>query len=99
MNATPSSLVPRSPAPEMLSHPEILLPEPGAYLRFKHAFDFLVALVLSIVALPVILLTLLLVKLTSRGPALYSQVRVGKNGKPFPIYKIRTMYQDAERIS
>ena len=34
----------------------------------------------------------LLVKLTSRGPALYVQMRIGRNGKPFPIYKIRTMY-------
>lgn len=99
MQATPSSLIPRTPAPEMLSHPEILLPEPGGYLRLKHAFDFLVALVASIIAMPVILLTLLAVKLTSRGPALYSQVRLGKNGKPFHIYKVRTMYQDAERIS
>jgi lipopolysaccharide/colanic/teichoic acid biosynthesis glycosyltransferase len=37
-----------------------------------------------------------LVKLTSRGPALYSQVRLGKNGRPFRIYKIRTMAHNCE---
>jgi lipopolysaccharide/colanic/teichoic acid biosynthesis glycosyltransferase len=82
-----------------LSHPEILLPEPGGYMGLKRTFDFFVALALLIVAAPVIVLTLLLVKLTSRGPALYSQIRLGKDARPFAIYKVRTMYQDAERIS
>ncbi len=99
MQATPGNLTARAVPAETFSHPEILLPEPRGYLGLKRAFDFSVALVLFIVAVPVILLTLLLVKLTSRGPALYSQVRLGKDGKPFPIYKIRTMLQDAERIS
>ncbi len=99
MHPTPLSLTARPVAAETLSHPEILLPEPRGYLGLKRAFDFVVALALFIVAVPVILLTLLLVKLTSRGPALYSQVRLGKDGRPFPIYKVRTMFQDAERIS
>jgi lipopolysaccharide/colanic/teichoic acid biosynthesis glycosyltransferase len=99
MHATPRSLTVRPVAAETLSHPEILLPEPRGYLGLKRTFDFLVALTLFLIALPIMALTLLLVKLTSRGPALYSQVRLGKDARPFSIYKVRTMYQDAERIS
>jgi lipopolysaccharide/colanic/teichoic acid biosynthesis glycosyltransferase len=48
---------------------------------------------------PLFLLGALAVKLTSRGPVFYSQVRVGKQGRPFNIYKIRTMYHNCERVS
>src|SRR4051812_19163128 len=99
MPATPRSLTVRPVAIEMFSHPEVLLPQPNGSLGLKRAFDFFVALALFLVALPIIAITLLLVKLTSRGPALYSQVRLGQNARPFAIYKVRTMYQDAERIS
>ncbi|OFY69095.1 MAG: hypothetical protein A3G23_05970 [Bacteroidetes bacterium RIFCSPLOWO2_12_FULL_37_12] len=37
-----------------------------------------------------------LVRLTSRGPAFYSQIRIGKNGKPFRIFKFRTMFENSE---
>src|SRR5262249_6782677 len=45
---------------------------------------------------PVILLCAVLVRLTSRGPAFYSQVRLGRGGRPYRIYKIRTMYHQCE---
>jgi lipopolysaccharide/colanic/teichoic acid biosynthesis glycosyltransferase len=48
---------------------------------------------------PVLLAAIVLVRLTSRGPALYSQIRLGFAGKPFRIYKIRTMVHDCERAS
>jgi undecaprenyl-phosphate galactose phosphotransferase len=38
----------------------------------------------------------LLIKINSKGPAIFSQKRIGKNGKPFRCYKFRTMYHDAE---
>lgn len=97
--AIPQTVTVRSAVPEMFSQPELLLPEPSSYSVLKRTFDFTVALVLFVLFLPVILLTALLVKLTSRGPALYSQIRLGQHGRPFAIFKIRTMYQDAERIS
>jgi lipopolysaccharide/colanic/teichoic acid biosynthesis glycosyltransferase len=50
-----------------------------------------------LIALPLIALCAILVKLTSPGPAFYSQVRLGKNGRPFHIYKLRTMRSDAEK--
>src|SRR5262249_35721887 len=48
---------------------------------------------------PVVLLAALLVKLTSRGPVVYSQTRVGLNGRPFTIYKLRSMYYNCECAS
>lgn len=66
------------------------------YIWIKPAIDVAVAGLLLTVALPVLLLAGLLVKLTSRGPILYSQTRVGSLGRPFRIYKIRTMYHDSE---
>ena len=55
--------------------------------------------VLLICFAPVILVCAILVRLTSRGPALYRQIRLGKNGRPFEILKIRTMSCDAETES
>jgi len=48
---------------------------------------------------PVIFLISLLIKLTSPGPVLYKQQRVGKDGKTFTLYKFRTMVKDAEKMS
>ncbi|MCA1564674.1 MAG: TIGR03013 family PEP-CTERM/XrtA system glycosyltransferase [Acidobacteria bacterium] len=56
-----------------------------------------VALVGALVSLPIALLTALLIKLESPGPALYRQERVGKNGRPFTIMKFRSMRLDAEK--
>jgi len=69
------------------------------YLRGKIILDFVIALILFTLSLPVLLLTALLLKLTSRGPVLYSQIRLGHNGRPFPIYKIRTMVHNCETSS
>jgi sugar transferase (PEP-CTERM system associated) len=56
-----------------------------------------VALVGGIASLPVALVTAVLIKLDSPGPVLYSQERVGKNGRAFRVYKFRSMRTDAER--
>jgi lipopolysaccharide/colanic/teichoic acid biosynthesis glycosyltransferase len=69
------------------------------YLPLKFAGDFLCALLLFILCLPVLLLAAVLVKLTSRGPAIYSQTRVGRHGKVFTIYKIRTMTHNCESLT
>ncbi|MHB1424336.1 MAG: sugar transferase [Gemmataceae bacterium] len=70
-----------------------------AYLPFKAVLEFVLGVCLLILASPLILLSALLVKLTSSGPAFYSQRRSGKNGKPFRIYKLRTMYHNCESLS
>jgi lipopolysaccharide/colanic/teichoic acid biosynthesis glycosyltransferase len=55
--------------------------------------------VLSVVALPIVIVAAVLVKLTSRGPAFYSQTRVGKDGRLFRIYKLRTMVDNCESLT
>jgi lipopolysaccharide/colanic/teichoic acid biosynthesis glycosyltransferase len=57
----------------------------------KRAFDFLVALIALLLLLPVLLLAAIAVKLSSRGPILFRQARMGKNGQKFVIFKFRTM--------
>ena len=81
----------------------------------RRSVNFVLALVGLIVALPLMLVVAILIKLTSRGPVMYTQVRVGLDrrgdepddtnhrrqadlgGKPFDIYKFRTMHVNAER--
>jgi lipopolysaccharide/colanic/teichoic acid biosynthesis glycosyltransferase len=65
----------------------------------KIMLDWFLALLLLPVAVPLILLSALLVKLTSAGPAFYTQARVGRHGRPFTIYKIRTMIDDCESLT
>lgn len=65
----------------------------------KVVVDFLLALTLLLLTGPVLLLAMLLIRLTSPGPAIYRQVRLGKNRRPFTIYKLRTMIHDCERFS
>jgi lipopolysaccharide/colanic/teichoic acid biosynthesis glycosyltransferase len=57
------------------------------------------AVVLFLPIAVVVLVAAILIKLTSRGPAFYSQVRLGKNGKPYTIYKLRTMVHNCEFFS
>ena len=64
---------------------------------FIRTFDITGSLVTLVVASPIIILVSLLIKITSPGPILYKQKRVGKDGKIFTLYKFRTMIQDAER--
>jgi lipopolysaccharide/colanic/teichoic acid biosynthesis glycosyltransferase len=72
---------------------------PVWYLPCKAAAEIVLALALLVVAGPVILLAALLVRLTSRGPAFYSQTRLGRNGQPYRMHKLRTMYHDCEKHS
>jgi lipopolysaccharide/colanic/teichoic acid biosynthesis glycosyltransferase len=60
------------------------------------ALEWSFAAALLVFAAPIIFIAGLLVRLTSRGPVFYSQTRVGKNGKCFTIYKIRTMVHNCE---
>jgi lipopolysaccharide/colanic/teichoic acid biosynthesis glycosyltransferase len=65
----------------------------------KRGLDLALALVLLILAAPVIFFSILLVRLTSRGFPLYTQMRLGLHGRPYAIYKIRSMYVNCERLT
>ena len=71
-------------------------PMTGWNMVAKRAFDILFSLVAILVSAPVMLVTALMVKLTSRGPILYKQERMGMDGHTFHILKFRTMRVDAE---
>ena len=66
---------------------------------FLRTLDIVGSLLVLFIATPVIILVSLLIKITSPGPILYKQKRVGKNGKTFTLYKFRTMRKDAEKVS
>ncbi|PIB26508.1 hypothetical protein BFP76_11405 [Amylibacter kogurei] len=58
----------------------------------KRVFDLAVSVPLFLIALPIIVLICIAVSLESRGAPIFRQTRLGKNEKPFSLYKIRTMY-------
>jgi exopolysaccharide biosynthesis polyprenyl glycosylphosphotransferase len=64
----------------------------------KRSFDIVGSLVLLVVLSPVLLLTALAVRLTSRGPVLFRSARPGMGGEPFACLKFRTMHTDAEQL-
>lgn len=65
----------------------------GFNLFLKRAFDIIVSLVCIVIftAIPVMIVVPIVIRLTSKGPALFKQTRVGKDGKLFVMYKFRTM--------
>lgn len=66
------------------------------YFTFSARVNQLAALILLIPGLPIMFFLIILVHITSPGPAIYKQRRVGKDGKVFNLMKIRTMLKDAE---
>ena len=64
--------------------------------KLKQAFDIVAAAILLIFTLPITVPTAIAIKLTSKGPIFYSQIRTGLNGRKFRVYKFRSMYTNAE---
>ena len=62
----------------------------------KRAFDICVASVALVMTAPIALAAAIAIKIDSRGPVMFSQMRVGQNSDPFPVLKMRTMVVDAE---
>ena len=76
----------------MLAHAPIESKNSSSYIRFgKRCFDAVISLSGLLFLSPFLLLIAIVVRLTSRGPALFSQIRTGQFGKPFRILKFRTM--------
>jgi exopolysaccharide biosynthesis polyprenyl glycosylphosphotransferase len=64
----------------------------------KRAFDLVGASLLLLLATPVMLLTVLGIRLEDRGPVFFRQTRIGRDGKPFDCFKFRSMVVDAETL-
>lgn len=62
----------------------------------KYTSSYIVALIALIVLSPLSLVVICIIRLTSKGPIIYKQERIGQYGRPFMIYKFRSMYADAE---
>lgn len=66
-------------------------------LVIKRLFDIVVSFIGLLILSPIFLVIAIIIKLDSKGPIFFRQVRVGKNGKKFKIFKFRTMVVDAEK--
>lgn len=76
---------------------EILQCHKGSLLA-KRIFDIIVASLLVVILSPILLLLSILIKIDSPGPVMFRQVRVTTYGKPFRIFKFRTMVNNADKI-
>ncbi|VGO12163.1 UDP-N-acetylgalactosamine-undecaprenyl-phosphate N-acetylgalactosaminephosphotransferase [Pontiella desulfatans] len=72
---------------------------PGGFLlkSWKRIFDFIASLIGIILLSPLLIGTAIAIKLTSPGPVFYTKDRIGRNGKPFPFYKFRSMAVGADQ--
>jgi len=68
------------------------------YYSCKRISDFIIAAITLVILSPAFLIICLLVKMESKGPAIFRQNRVGKNGKVFTFYKFRSMYTDCDQM-
>ncbi|MDM8212022.1 sugar transferase [Mediterraneibacter glycyrrhizinilyticus] len=76
----------------------IILEKHRGSLILKRIFDIIVACLLLIVLSPVLVVLSVLIKVDSEGPIFFRQVRVTRYGKPFRIFKFRTMVNNADKI-
>jgi undecaprenyl phosphate N,N'-diacetylbacillosamine 1-phosphate transferase len=65
----------------------------------KRGFDILFSFSALVILWPILVVILIVIRLSSKGPAVFKQQRAGKNGEPFVLYKLRTMKLDAEPFS
>ena len=71
-------------------------PMPSWEKGTKRIFDLVFSIVILIIATPIMVIVAMLIRLTSSGPAIFAQERVGRFGRPYTMYKFRTMKQNAE---
>lgn len=71
-------------------------PMPAWQANLKEMIDYFIAIVGLLLSAPVALILMAVIKITSKGPVIFKQERIGQHGKPFHIYKFRSMYVDAE---
>lgn len=69
------------------------------YAAAKMALDVVLASVLLMLTAPLVGIAMILIKITSPGPAVYTQTRMGRDGKPFTIFKLRSMTHNCESLT
>ena len=75
------------------------VPKPSAYARVKVVVEWIASLPMLVIAAPLIAFFAIIIKATSSGPVFYSQLRLGRSGRPFRIYKLRTMVHQCEAVT
>lgn len=75
-----------------------LLKRKRVSLFFKRLFDIIVSLIMLIILSPILIILAILIKIDSKGPVFYRQLRVTKYNRDFRIFKFRTMRQDADKM-
>ncbi len=76
---------------------ENILNKSKIYERLIRPFEIIISTILGVILLPIILILIIIVRTTSRGPAFFKQIRTGKNKNEFTLWKFRTMMIDAEK--
>lgn len=71
---------------------------PVASRWIKRCIDIFLSITAFILFSPLLIIVPFLIKLTSKGPIIFTQIRAGLNGRPFKLYKFRTMVSDADKI-
>ena len=69
----------------------------NAYLKIRYFFEPLLAVIISVVFVPIFLIIAILIKCDSKGPVFYKQARVGRGGRFFNLFKFRSMQEFAEK--
>jgi lipopolysaccharide/colanic/teichoic acid biosynthesis glycosyltransferase len=85
------------------SRPELSLFVPtlprARQLSSKRIIDCVLATIFLLITSPLLFLLMILIRCTSRGPAIYPQVRLGRRDRRFTLYKLRTMQHDCEKLT
>lgn len=89
---------PRSTEPGIALNPRNYFTISRRYLRIKRAFDLVFCALILVPVAIVGLACAIAIRLESPGPALFTQLRIGKNGRYFRMYKFRSMVQNAEEL-
>ena len=78
--------------------PDALITKTFSYTVIKKIIDIVFGFILFMIFLPIYLIIVILIKMTSKGPVLYNWNVVGKNGEPFKSWKFRTMVKEADNM-
>jgi lipopolysaccharide/colanic/teichoic acid biosynthesis glycosyltransferase len=88
-----------APPREAWQHQSVRVSGPLIRSASKRVLDVLLSLVLLVLALPIMAIAAALVRCSSSGAAIYRQIRLGQGGRPFVIFKLRTMVDGAEKAT